>query len=249
MRPLIGITTYREQAQWGTWHVPGRAAAGRVRGRRRRGRRRAGPAADRRAQRRGGRPAGRPGPGRRGGRRPRALRPAGRPAHDGAAARAGRERARRRCRPRSTATCRCWPSAGACSCSTSRSAATWCSTSPTWRHRRPRPRPGAVPAARGAHAGGHAAAPRCSGPSAPVACHHHQALGRDRRRASPRPPGPRTASSRRSRPPTTGSASPCSGTRRRARTAGCSHALVGGGQVTGASTAARTPLWSANPPP
>ena len=22
MRPLIGITTYREQAQWGTWHVP-----------------------------------------------------------------------------------------------------------------------------------------------------------------------------------------------------------------------------------
>src|SRR3954464_14638356 len=22
MRPLIGITTYREQARWGTWHVP-----------------------------------------------------------------------------------------------------------------------------------------------------------------------------------------------------------------------------------
>jgi anthranilate synthase component 2/putative glutamine amidotransferase len=22
MRPLIGITTYREPAQWGTWHVP-----------------------------------------------------------------------------------------------------------------------------------------------------------------------------------------------------------------------------------
>ena len=22
MRPLIGITTYRELARWGTWHVP-----------------------------------------------------------------------------------------------------------------------------------------------------------------------------------------------------------------------------------
>ena len=22
MRPLIGISTYREQARWGTWHVP-----------------------------------------------------------------------------------------------------------------------------------------------------------------------------------------------------------------------------------
>ena len=130
-RPLIGITTYREQARWGIWHVPAvllpAAYADAVAD----GRRRAGAAADRRAQRRRGRPAGRPGARRRGGRRPGAVRRARSGRTRPSSGRSGTRASSSSSRPRSTATCRCSPSAGACSCSTSRSAATWCSTSPT----------------------------------------------------------------------------------------------------------------------
>ena len=38
MRPLIGISTYREQARWGFWDVPAVLLPAVLRGRRRRGR-------------------------------------------------------------------------------------------------------------------------------------------------------------------------------------------------------------------
>src|SRR4029450_3929528 len=95
MRPLIGISTYREQARWGAWDLPavllpasyadavaeaggepGRLPTGGGR-RGRRGGRRTGPAAARGGEHRGGPAAGRPRSRRWCGRRPGPLRPSG----------------------------------------------------------------------------------------------------------------------------------------------------------------------------
>ena len=146
MRPLIGITTYREQAQWGTWHVPAVLLPGGLRRRRRRGRWRAGAAADGRHERRGGRagwtawcwPAGRTSTPRATAGRPARTRPSLRPERDetelaAAAGRAGPGPAAAGHLPRDAAA-----------------------------QRRARRRPGAAPARRAEHRHPRPRAPGCS---------------------------------------------------------------------------------------
>ena len=106
-RPLIGITTYRENASWGAWNTGGRGAGAR-RLRRRCPRRRRHAAADpaaRTRRRRGGHhaPARRPGAGRRSRRQPIPVQRGTGPGHHQLAGRSGRVGdgpAERRRRPR-----------------------------------------------------------------------------------------------------------------------------------------------------
>ena len=179
MRPLIGITTYREQARWGTWHVPavllpaayadavaaaggepvllptGAVSAEVVAPARRPGRSPAGPTSTPRAT------AGRPG----------RTRPSLRPERDEselAALQAALDRD--------------LPLLAICRGMQLLNVALGGDLvqhlpdlENTGVHD---PGAGALPAARGAHAGRHPDCTACSGPTAPVACHHHQALDR-----------------------------------------------------------------------